>query len=127
MISYTVVPIDSIVELEVTGELDLDASFILLLDVVRRADLAGHDLLIDLRKAQSDLSFKDVYRLVQFLDQHPDAFSGRLALLDDYDDGFLKTQFLEASARDHGFEVRAFLKEAAAIAWLEGEPAPKHP
>ena len=124
MISYTVVPIDSIIGLDVAGDLDVDASLSLLLDVVQNAELAGSNLLIDLRAAQTSLSFKDVYRLVQFLGQHPDAFSGRLALLDCYDEQFLQTQFLQASAQEFGFEVRAFLDEAAAIAWLESA-APK--
>lgn len=119
MASYHTVPINDVTEMTVEGDLDLEASREILLDVVRDAGLAGHHLLVDLRGATSALSFRDVYQLVQVLVEHPAAFSGRLALLDTYDKSLEKAQFFQSSASERGFQVRAFVDEDAAVAWLE--------
>ena len=118
MVRYQTLPIDDITEVTVEGGLDLDRTRRLLLDTATNAQAAGHNLLVDLRNAESTLSFRDVYHLVQLLGEHPEAFSGRIALLDVYDERFEKAQFFESSATEIGFEVRTFLDEDEAVAWL---------
>ena len=119
MATYRVVPINAIVEIPVEGALDLASSREVLLGLARDAETAGHHLLIDLREATSELSYAEVYELVQVLSDHPEAFTGRMALLDRYIDRFEKSQFFEASATHLGFHVRAFVDEDLAVAWLE--------
>ena len=122
MASYRVIPIDGVVQVEVSGTLDLAASRALLLEIARDAELQGHGLLIDLRVATGQLSYLDIHELVSVLVDHPDQFSQRLALLDRYTERFEKEQFFQAYATERGFRIRAFVDEDAA-AWLE-EDAP---
>lgn len=119
MASFTVVPLDGIVEITVEGTLDFEASRQLLLNVAAEADAVSRHLLLDLREVRGALSFRDVYQLVQILSRHADVFRGRIALLDKYDEGLEKAQFFEASATESGFHIRTFLDEEAAVQWLE--------
>ncbi len=119
MPSYHVVPLNAVVEVSVHGELDLESTRELVLGVADTATAAGKNLLIDLRDVRTSMSYPDVYRVVQLVAQHPDVFSGRLALLDTYDNDFDKTQFFEASSVESGLQARAFIDEDRAKAWLE--------
>ena len=119
MASYRTVPLNGTVRLDVHGTLDLGASRELLLDIARDAHLNGRGLLIDLRDALGALSYRDVHNLVGVLVEHPDTFRQRVALLEDHTERFEKAQFFEAYATERGFQVRAFVDEAQAIAWLE--------
>lgn len=120
MARYSIVPINGITRTTVEGALDFDATATVLRAIAAENQVAGRDLLIDLREAQAQqLSYTDVHRLVRLLAEQPDAFRGRIALLDRYRDSFEKTQFFEASAEISGFDVRSFLNEAEAVAWLE--------
>ena len=119
MASYRAVPIDGTIRLDVHGTLDLGASRALLLEIARDAHLKGHGLLVDLRQAHGALSYRDVHDLVGVLTEHPDAFRQRVALLEDYGERFEKAQFFQAYAQERGFEARAFVDEARAVAWLE--------
>ena len=125
MLRYQIVPIDGITRATLEGTLDFDATAAVLHAVALENEASGKHLLIDLRGAEGQqLSYTDVHRLVQLLDERPHAFRGRIALLDHYRESFEKTQFFEASADIKGFDVRSFLDEARAIAWLEGETPP---
>ncbi len=124
MATYRAVPINAFIQVSIEGALNVETSLAILLDIVQNQEFAGRPLLVDLRGAKGEFSFPDIYRLVRVLDEHPDAFSGRLAFLDDYDERFEKTQFFQASASERGFHVRAFLDETAAIAWLGAATAP---
>ena len=120
MANFDIVPINGFTQTTVEGALDLEGSAAMLRQIATDADSRYKHLLIDLRDATSTgLSYADVYRLVGLLAEDPDAFSGRIALLDTFRDGFEKIQFFEASATEKGYSVRAFLDEAAAIVWLE--------
>lgn len=120
MASYDIVPIDGFTQTTVEGVLDLDGSAAMLRQIATDADSRRRHLLIDLRAATSTgLSYGDVYRLVGMLADDPVAFSGRIALLDTFREGFEKIQFFEASATAKGFRVHAFLDEDKAVAWLE--------
>ena len=124
MASYEIVPIDGFTQTTVEGALDLAGSAEMLRQIAADADARHRHLLIDVRDATSTgLSYSDVYRLVGMLTENPIAFSGRIALLDTFREGFEKIQFFEASATEKGFTVRAFLDEDAAVGWLEAAPA----
>ena len=121
---YKIVPVNGFTRTTVEGALDVGSSAAMLRQVAADARVRGHHLLLDLRDAEaSGLSYSDVYRLVGMLAGHPHALLNRIALLDTFRPGFEKVQFFQASATDQGFEVRAFLDEAAAVRWLsEVEP-----
>ena len=102
---YKIVPVNGFTRTTVEGALDVGSSAAMLRQVAADARVRGHHLLLDLRDAEaSGLSYSDVYRLVRMLSEHPRAFHNRIALLDTFREGF---------------EVRAFLDEAAAVLWLE--------
>ena len=120
MANFDIVPIDGFTQTTIEGVLDLEGSTAILRQIATDAASRRRHLLIDLRDATSTgLSYADIYRLVGMLADDPDAFSGRIALLDTFREGFEKVQFFEASATEKGFSVRAFLDEDAAVAWLE--------
>ena len=121
MVSYEKVPLDGVVRIAVDGTLDLPASQALLLQVARDAELRGCGLLIDLRDATGDLSYRDVYEMVGVLIKHAEAFTHRVAILEDYNERFEKAQFFQAYASECGFSIRAFVDEESAVAWLEVE------
>lgn len=124
MASYQAVRLDGVIKLSVDGSLDLGASRGLLRDVAHDAGLRDHCLLVDLRHTSGDLSYRDVHDLVGLV-EHPEAFEYRVALLERYTERFEKAQFFQAYAAERGFEVRAFLDEPAAVAWLEGYQKPE--
>lgn len=122
--TYRIIPIDGFAQTTIEGTLDLNATATILLGIAHENDTAGRHLLVDVRRAEATgLSYTDVYALVGLLSEHPAAFAGRIAFLDTFRAGFEKVQFFEASANEHGFTVRSFLDEAAAVAWLENAPA----
>ncbi len=119
MVSYRTIPLNGITELKVDGTLNLAASRALLLRVAQDAELEGQGLLLDLRGAEGALSYRDVHEMIGVLTENAEAFAHCVAILEDYTERFEKAQFFQAYATERGFAVRAFVKEAAAIAWLE--------
>lgn len=120
MESFRIVHATDVIELTVGGALDVERSRALLLRVVQANAEAGLDLLLDLRPAyDAGIPFREVHALTEILRDHPDAFRGKLALLDRDRPGFEKVQFFQASAAQHGFEVRAFLDFERAARWLQ--------
>ena len=120
MTSYTVLPLGELARVTVAGQFDLASTRALVLDLARNAGAAGKTLLVDIRGVRSRLSFPDVYRVVQVVLEHPEAYRGRIALLDDYNGQFEKAQFFEASSSAAGIRAKTFLEEAEAVAWLLG-------
>ena len=119
MVSYHTVRLDGITQLKVDGTLDLDASRALLLQVASDVQFRGQGLLIDLRDAEGALSYRDVHEMIGVLIENEASFTHCVALLEDYNERFEKAQFFQAYATERGFAVRAFIKEDAAVAWLE--------
>ena len=111
------------IETTVDGALDFARSRQVLLDIACANAREQLDLLIDLRRADGQrLSYAEVYRLLPVLQERPEAFAGKIALLDDYDnEGFAKVQFFEASAGLHGFQVRTFTDYEPAMRWLQSD------
>jgi len=102
------------------GDLDYAASRTLLLSVVASNEEEGLDVLLDLRgSVDGGISFREVYKLVAILREHPAAFRRQVAVLDLFRPGFEKVQFFEASAVEAGFDVRSFLEYEAAADWLQ--------
>ena len=125
MLNVRIIHANDFLETSVDGTLDAENSRAMLLQVATSNENLGHDLLLDLRRADgAGLSFSEVFELVKVMEQHPKAFPGKVALLDTYRDGFEKVQFFEASAAVKGFQVRAFLDFEKAIHWLHGTPSP---
>ncbi len=77
-----------------------------------------YDLLFDVRDADVDLTMPDVWTLVQDLETCAPGFDQRLAILDDWDETFDRMQFMEASAHEVGFQVRAFIDFESTVNWL---------
>ena len=120
MAHYEIHAVDGFAQTTVEGLLDFEETAAMLREIAEEAGIQGRHLLLDLRDAEaSGLSYSDVYRLVGMLNEHPHTCHIRIALLDTFREGFEKVQFFQASATDQGFEVRAFLDEAAAVGWLE--------
>ena len=106
------------------GTLDLaesrDALFSLLDEGTAGSGEASgaHDLLFDVRDAEITLSYKDVWALLQDIQDYASGFDGTLAILDNWDDTFDRMQFFEDSAKHIGVTARAFLDFEAAVDWL---------
>jgi hypothetical protein len=101
------------------GALDLEASRILLVDVVSAMRRFGeHNVLIDTRAAApTRLSKADLWKLGVAASTQPALAQGRVALLvplDKQDDA----EFFESVARLEGATVKAFSDFESAISWL---------
>ncbi|HLA62803.1 MAG TPA: hypothetical protein VK610_00130 [Rhodothermales bacterium] len=116
-------------ETTVEGTLDLEQSRAVLFKVASANAVDKLDLLLDLRLADGrPLSYTDMYRLLSVLEEQPESFGGKVALLDDYDnDEFAKMQFFEASATLRGFDVRTFSEYEPAMRWLQSGHTPLQP
>lgn len=106
------------------GTLDLEVSRDALCKLLSEGaegagDASGsYDLLFDVRDADVKLEMKEVWDLLQDLDECDPGFDGRLAILDDWDETFDRMQFFQASADQIGVQARAFIDFEAAINWL---------
>jgi hypothetical protein len=122
--SFRVVHAAEFLHTTASGGLDYETSRALLDAIVTSNEGPGLDLLIDVRSAaDAGISFKDVYRLVSVLQEHPAAFRRKVAVLDLFRPGFEKVQFFESTATDAGFDVRSFLDYEAAAGWLQRSTA----
>lgn len=112
---------DGIATLVVSGETGPEEA-IEVLRALAQDPAAGAPLLIDIREARSPgLTFEGAYEVAAVLGSLADAYPGRIAVLDGFDELYEKTQFFEASATARGVQVRAFVSEAAALRWLREE------
>lgn len=101
------------------GTLDLESSREALCTLLSDAPEGDpYDLLFDVRDADVELSMREVWTLVQDLDECAPGFDKRLAILDDWDETFDRMQFMEASAEMVGFQAHAFIDFENAVDWL---------
>jgi hypothetical protein len=119
MIRYRTDRVGDVLKLSVGGVLDLEGARRLVSDVAGHVGTGGGCLLVDLRAARGRLSFRDIHTLASTLGEHPEAYSGRIALLDEYDERLEQTQFFEFSTTEQGYQVRTFLDEEEAMVWLD--------
>jgi hypothetical protein len=101
-----------------TGALDLETSKKLLLELASAsAHLDDYHIILDTRRAQSELAGIDLWHLVSELGKLRMAFSPKTAVLcprERLDYG----EFFALCAESRGFEVRAFTSYEEAMEWL---------
>ncbi|NBB72915.1 MAG: hypothetical protein GVY35_04465 [Bacteroidetes bacterium] len=91
------------------GPLDLERCQTRFGQLLQEAHEQGHDLFIDVRDSDAELSMRDVWTLVQHLRTSTPAFDGQIAILDHWDQTYDRMQFLEVSAGEVGLRARAFI------------------
>lgn len=117
--NITIVHTHDFVRARSNGELDLDVSRRLLVDVVSAMRKSGeHNVLIDTRAAApTRLTRTDLWNLAIAAGTQPALSAGRVALLvprDKQEDA----EFFESIARVEGANIRAFVDFESAISWL---------
>jgi len=106
------------------GKLDLAKSKELLLEIAAAAKPSGpHDIIIDLRRAQSVLSTTDLWYLAQELSRMP-AIANRKQAVIVIPERFDRAEFYELCARNRGIRVRAFISFDEAFEWLMADADP---
>ena len=106
-----------------TGELDLEATKKVLIDIAAAAPHPGdYEILVDLRKAHSRLSHTDEWYLAAELSKHRRTFSRKTAVLCPVE-RLDNAEFFALCAANAGFRVKAFTSFEDAIDWLT-EPQP---
>jgi hypothetical protein len=75
-------------------------------------------IVVDGRDTPKAYTFSEAYRLVQEFKDAPCFRSGRVAILNDYDRSFEKTQSVEFFAQEEGLAIKAFIDYDRAVGWL---------
>jgi len=100
------------------GHLDLEQSKRLLVELTS-ASLNDYDIIIDTRKAQSEMSILDLWDLAAELDNHRKDSSRKTAIVCPIE-RFDHAGFFARHAQNRGFRVREFTSFEDAINWLSG-------
>ena len=98
------------------GHLDLEESKRLLVELTS-ASLNDHDIILDTRKAQSEMSILDLWDLAAELDNHRKDSSRKTAIVCPIE-RFDHAGFFARHAQNRGFRVREFTSFEDAINWL---------
>jgi len=101
------------------GQLDLEKSEKLLMEIASAsAQLVDYEILLDTRKAQTEMSVTDLWHLAAELSKVRGTFFRKkiavLCPLAQFDD----TEFFALCAQNRGFQVGAFTSFEDAIEWL---------
>ena len=116
--------------LEVTpaGIINIATSRQLLVDIAKAEHPpVDHELFVDFRNTQSNLSISDLYQLAKEVCKHRDTFYSKAALLVSPGINFDRAAFFEACAHNRGFRVSAFTDYEEAMRWvLIREDAPNN-
>ena len=100
------------------GHFNLGESKNALLEIsAASAPLLDHEIIIDTRKAQLDLSVADLWYLAAELCNYRKSFSQKMAVLCP-NEKFDHAEFFALCAQNRGFQVRAFTCFGDAIEWL---------
>jgi len=100
------------------GRLDLQESKKLLMEIASAsAPSADHQIILDTRKAQLEMSASDLWYLAAELSNLRKAFSRKTAVLCPLTQ-FDEAEFFALCAQNRGFRVRAFTSFEDAIEWL---------
>jgi hypothetical protein len=100
------------------GQLDFEKSKKLLMEIVSAsAPLVDYNIILDTRKAQTDLSAFDLWFLAAVISDLRKAFSRKTAVLCPLE-RFNHAEFFARCAENIGFQVRAFTSFEDAIEWL---------
>jgi hypothetical protein len=104
------------------GKFDFEKSVDFLISVASAASaLNEHEVLIDTRKTDCELSPAELWHLAAELDVRRRAFSGRTAVLCPTE-RFDQAGFFALCAHNRGFRVKAFASFEEAIEWLMTSP-----
>lgn len=107
------------IEVTADGIINIDTSRQLLIDIAKAEQPpADHELLIDFRDTQSNLSVTDMYHLAAELCRHGDAFRRKVALLVMPGVNFDRASFFETCAHNRGYSVTAFTDYENALRWI---------
>jgi len=100
------------------GQLDFEKSRELLVEVAATvAGLADYEILLDMRKAQGEMSITNMWYLAEELSKHGKAFRRRTAVLCPQQ-RFDLAGFFALCAENRGFRVGAFTSYEDAMEWL---------
>jgi hypothetical protein len=104
------------------GQFDFEESKEFLISVASVASaLNDHQILIDTRKTDCELSPGELWHLASELDVRRGAFLGRTAVLCPAE-RFDQAGFFALCAHNRGFRVKAFASFEEAIEWLMSDP-----
>ena len=116
--------------LEVTpaGIINIATSRQLLVDIAKAEQPpVDHELFIDFRNTQSNLSIADLYQLTKEVYEHRDTFHSKIALLVTPGINFDRAAFFEGCAHSRGLLINAFTDYEEAMRWvLAKEDAPNN-
>jgi hypothetical protein len=102
-----------------TGELDLDTSKRLILNLAREHASPGqYDVLIDTRQTTGKLTLFDIAEMVNVMIEHRGSFRSKVAVLTSHDYKFEHAKFMELYANNRGFQIGAFDDFEEAMNWL---------
>ena len=100
------------------GQFDFESSKEFLISVASVSSaLNDHEILIDTRKTDCELSSSELWHLAAELDERRRSFSGRTAVLCPAE-RFDQAGFFALCAHNRGFRVKAFASFEEAIGWL---------
>jgi hypothetical protein len=123
-VEVRIIPIKEFLRTDVSGNLDLDKSLIILGDLVEECKKNNVDrILIDTREATSNASMLDVWTLARKLTNS--GLKAQVAVVNRPKDDFDRGAFLELCAMNRGYQLKAFRDFEAAFTWLnEDDPSP---
>ncbi len=103
-----------------TGELDLKHCKQMMSEIASALEQEGdYEILFDLREAETDLSYANLIEIVnEFKRNRQKPFPNRIAVLIRQEHDYEKAWFLETSAYNRGFKLKAFTDFEKAIYWL---------
>jgi len=100
------------------GVFDLDESLRLLAEIeAAAAGLKNHDVLLDVRRAESELTPGDLWTLAQKLAEFRDAYRRKTAVLCPLE-RFDNARFFALCSENRGLNVRAFTSYEGAMGWI---------
>jgi hypothetical protein len=103
------------------GQVDFEKSKRLLMTIgSASATLVAHEILLDMRSAQSELSATDLWHLAAELSRRRRAFPGKIAVLCRFS-GSGQAAFFALCAQNRGFPVSAFTSFEDAVEWLSAD------
>ena len=106
-----------------TGDMDLEASKKLIVELVSLNLPAGCDILIDIRDTVAKHTLANVHEAVSELVRFRETFMGRRIAVVGADEELFRrnTQFAEVCANDRGIALRGFTSFEDAMNWLTCE------
>ncbi len=100
------------------GQIDFPKSKKLLTSIVATSTtLIAHEVLLDMRSTQVELSATELWRLAAALSRHGAEFPDKIAVLS-ASSGAGRAEFFALCARNRGCPVGAFTSFEAAVEWL---------